>query len=111
VAGWLVIDLDGTLITARSDKEAAAATFKTGYGFHPLGAWCADTAESLANAAAAGQRRIEHLRRPPHRADRRDPADPGPDAVAAAGPRRPGAAPAASWSATCCRWRPGAAPC
>ncbi len=48
LAGWLVIDLDGTLITARSDKEGAAATFKMGYGFHPLGAWCANTAESLA---------------------------------------------------------------
>jgi Transposase DDE domain group 1 len=48
LAGWLVIDLDGTLITARSDKEDAAPTFKTGYGFHPLGAWCANTAESLA---------------------------------------------------------------
>ncbi len=44
----LVIDLDGTLITARSDKEGAAPTFKMGYGFHPLGAWCANTAESLA---------------------------------------------------------------
>jgi hypothetical protein len=48
LAGWLVIDLDATLITARSDKEGAAATFKMGYGFHPLGAWCANTAESLA---------------------------------------------------------------
>jgi hypothetical protein len=48
LAGWLVIDLDGTLITARSDKEGAAPTFKMGYGFHPLGAWCANTAESLA---------------------------------------------------------------
>jgi hypothetical protein len=48
LAGWLVIDLDATLITARSDKEGAAATFKSGYGFHPLGAWCANTAESLA---------------------------------------------------------------
>ncbi len=28
LAGWLVIDLDGTLITARSDKEGAAPTFK-----------------------------------------------------------------------------------
>ena len=44
---WLVIDLDGTLITAHSDKEGAAPTFKMGYGFHPR-AWCANTAESLA---------------------------------------------------------------
>jgi hypothetical protein len=48
LAGWLVIDLDGTLITARSDKEGAAPTFKKGYGFHPLGAWLANTLESLA---------------------------------------------------------------
>ena len=48
LAGWLVIDLDATLITARSDKEGAGPTFKSGYGFHPLGAWCANTAESLA---------------------------------------------------------------
>ena len=48
LAGWLVIDLDATLVTARSDKEGAAPTFKSGYGFHPLGAWCANTAESLA---------------------------------------------------------------
>ena len=30
------------------DKEGAAPTFKMGYGFHPLGAWLANTAESLA---------------------------------------------------------------
>jgi hypothetical protein len=30
LAGWLVIDLDATLITARSDKEGAAPTFKMG---------------------------------------------------------------------------------
>ncbi len=48
LAGWLVIDLDATLITARSDKEGAAPTFKKGYGFHPLGAWLANTAENLA---------------------------------------------------------------
>jgi Transposase DDE domain group 1 len=48
LAGWLVIDLDATLITACSDKEGAAPTFKMGYGFHPLGAWLANTAEPLA---------------------------------------------------------------
>ena len=46
--GWLVIDLDATLITAYSQKEGAAPTFKKGYGFHPLGAWLANTTESLA---------------------------------------------------------------
>ena len=48
LTGWVVIDLDATLITAYSDKQGAAATFKKGYGFHPLGAWCSNTAESLA---------------------------------------------------------------
>jgi hypothetical protein len=48
LAGWLVIDMDATLVTARSDKEGAAPTWKKGYGFHPLGAWCANTRECLA---------------------------------------------------------------
>lgn len=48
LTGWVVIDMDATLITAHSDKQGAAATFKKGYGHHPLGAWCANTAESLA---------------------------------------------------------------
>jgi len=32
----LVIDLDASLITAHSDKQQAAPTFKRGFGFHPL---------------------------------------------------------------------------
>jgi hypothetical protein len=48
LTGWLVIDLDATLVTASSDKEGAAATWKRGYGFHPLGAWAANTRESPA---------------------------------------------------------------
>ena len=32
----LIVDLDATLITAHSDKENARATYKRGYGFHPL---------------------------------------------------------------------------
>jgi hypothetical protein len=35
----LIIDLDATLITAHSEKELAAATFKRGFGHHPIGAW------------------------------------------------------------------------
>jgi hypothetical protein len=35
----LIIDLDATLITAHSEKESAAPTFKRGFGFHPLGSW------------------------------------------------------------------------
>jgi hypothetical protein len=45
---WLVIDMDATLVTASSDEEGAAATWKMGYGFHPLGAWLASTRECLA---------------------------------------------------------------
>jgi hypothetical protein len=48
LAGWLVIDMDATLVTARSDKEGAAPTWNKGYGFHPLGAWAANTRECLA---------------------------------------------------------------
>jgi Transposase DDE domain group 1 len=32
----VVIDLDATLITAHSEKELAAPTYKRGFGFHPL---------------------------------------------------------------------------
>ena len=35
----LIVDLDATLITAHSEKELAAATFKRGFGHHPIGAW------------------------------------------------------------------------
>ena len=48
LTGWLVIDMDATLITAHSDKEGAAPTFKKGYGFHPLGAWPANTSDAAA---------------------------------------------------------------
>jgi hypothetical protein len=45
---WLVIDMDATLVTAHSDKEGARPTWKMGYGFHPLAAWCINTRECLA---------------------------------------------------------------
>jgi hypothetical protein len=32
----VIVDLDATLLTAHSDKEQAAPTFKRGFGFHPL---------------------------------------------------------------------------
>lgn len=35
----LVIDLDATLVTAHSEKQNAAPTFKRGFGFHPLTAF------------------------------------------------------------------------
>ena len=96
LAGWLVIDLDATLITAHSDKEGAAPTFKMGYGFHPLAAWLFQYPRVPGHATASRERRVEHLRRPPHGAGRGAPADPLPDAVKAAGPRGWGLAPATS---------------
>jgi hypothetical protein len=39
VEGLLVIDLDATLVTAHSDRQGAAGTYKGGFGFHPLAAW------------------------------------------------------------------------
>lgn len=48
LTGWLVIDMDATLVTAHSDKQGAAPTYKKGFGFHPLGAWLANTRECLA---------------------------------------------------------------
>jgi hypothetical protein len=38
-AAPLVIDVDATLVTAHSEKEQAAPTFKRGFGFHPLWAF------------------------------------------------------------------------
>ena len=34
-----MIDVDATLVTAHSEKESAAPTFKGGFGFHPLWAF------------------------------------------------------------------------
>jgi hypothetical protein len=48
LCGWIVIDLDATVITSASKKAGAAVTFKKTFGFHPLAAWCANTTESLA---------------------------------------------------------------
>lgn len=38
-AAPLIIDLDATLVTAHSEKEQAAPTYKKGFGFHPLTAF------------------------------------------------------------------------
>lgn len=54
LTGWIVIDIDATVITARSVKEGAAVTFKKTWGFHPLACWCANTTESLAMLLRSG---------------------------------------------------------
>jgi hypothetical protein len=50
--GLVIIDIDATIVTACSDKEQAAATWKKTYGHHPLTAFAdhgaAGTGEALA---------------------------------------------------------------
>jgi hypothetical protein len=83
VEGLLVIDLDATLVTAYSDKQGAAGTYKGGFGFHPLAAWldrgdgtgeplaavlgpgnaAANTAaDQIADSAGATHAFLDHLR-------------------------------------------------
>jgi hypothetical protein len=52
--GFYVIDIDGTLVTAHSDKELAAPTYKRGFGFHPLVAFLDATGEALAAVLRPG---------------------------------------------------------
>ncbi len=44
----VVLDVDATLVAVHSEKESAAATFKGGFGYHPIGVWCDNTQEMLA---------------------------------------------------------------
>ena len=44
----VVLRVDATLVEAASGKAQAAGHFKGGFGFHPIGAWCSNTGESLA---------------------------------------------------------------
>jgi hypothetical protein len=50
----LTIDVDATLITAHSEKEGAAGTYKRGYGFHPLQAYADETREALGGMLRPG---------------------------------------------------------
>ncbi|NYD86151.1 hypothetical protein BKA21_001700 [Cellulomonas oligotrophica] len=66
----LVIGLDATLVTAHSEKQHAAATFKRGFGFHPLCAFVdhgpAGTGEPVAvllrPGNAGSNTAVDHLR-------------------------------------------------
>jgi DDE family transposase len=46
--GWIVLDVDASVVEAHSDKQGAAATFKKIFGFHPIIVTCANTDEILA---------------------------------------------------------------
>ena len=52
--GFDVIDFDGTLITAHSEKEGAAPTYKRGFGHHPLLAFLDATGEALGGILRPG---------------------------------------------------------
>jgi hypothetical protein len=54
VVPGLVIDLDAVLVTCHSEKEQAAATFKHGFGYHPLLAFLDNTGEALAGLLRPG---------------------------------------------------------
>jgi len=47
--GWIVLDVDASLVESHSDKEGAAGTYKKHvYGLHPIIVSCANTGEILA---------------------------------------------------------------
>ncbi|GAA2125213.1 hypothetical protein GCM10009802_30570 [Streptomyces synnematoformans] len=50
----LVLDLDATLVTCHSEKEQAAATYKRGFGYHPLLCFLDNTGEALAGLLRPG---------------------------------------------------------
>ena len=56
----VVLDVDATLVTCHSEKEQAAATFKGGFGFHPIGVWCDNTTELLAISLRPGNAGSNH---------------------------------------------------
>lgn len=50
----LILDIDATLLTAHSEKEGAAGTYKRGFGFHPLLCFEAATGEALSGILRPG---------------------------------------------------------
>lgn len=49
----VIIDLDATLVTTHSEKQFATPTFKYGFGFHPLLAFCDHGVEGSGETLAA----------------------------------------------------------
>jgi len=46
--GVVVLDIDSTIVLAHSEKEGAAPTYKSTFGFHPILVTCDNTGELLA---------------------------------------------------------------
>ena len=51
----IVIDIDGTLLDAHSDKQDATPTYKRGFGFYPIVAYLDATGEALAGLLRPGR--------------------------------------------------------
>jgi hypothetical protein len=51
----IVIDIDGTLLDAHSDKQDATPTYKRGFGFYPVLAYLDATGEGLAGMLRPGR--------------------------------------------------------
>ena len=49
-----ILDIDATLVTAHSEKEGAAGTYRGGFGFHPLLCFEATSGEALAGILRPG---------------------------------------------------------
>ncbi|MFE2024447.1 IS1380 family transposase [Streptomyces hygroscopicus] len=50
----LVLDIDATLVTCHSEKEESAATYKRGFGYHPMLCFLDNTGEALAGILRPG---------------------------------------------------------
>ncbi|GAA3367099.1 IS1380 family transposase [Streptomyces antimycoticus] len=76
----VIVDLDGVLVLAHSEKQDATATWKKTFGHHPLLGFVdhgsGGSGEPVAGLLRTGQRRQQHRRRPHHR----HPTRPGPNA-------------------------------
>lgn len=61
----IVIDIDGTLVDAHSDKQDASPTYKRGFGFYPIVAYLDETGEALAGLLRTGRagsnNAVDHL--------------------------------------------------
>src|SRR5206468_11525970 len=52
--GWIVLDLDSSLVGSHSEKEDARPTYKHGFGFYPVLCYLDGTTEALAGLLRPG---------------------------------------------------------
>lgn len=53
--GEIVIDIDGTLVDAHSEKQDATPTYKRGFGFYPIVAYLDESGEALVGLLRPGR--------------------------------------------------------